>query len=76
MASSRPDNGLIRDTASAADGITKIYACATLWHESPLEMMCMLKSVRTHCNSITVNVCFRFSEWMKISVLAEMLKNT
>lgn len=28
-----------------ADGITKIYICTTMWHESPIEMMCMLKSV-------------------------------
>ncbi len=33
------------DAASAADGITKIYACATMWHESPIEMTCMLKSL-------------------------------
>ncbi|KAI6178916.1 hypothetical protein M3Y98_00553700 [Aphelenchoides besseyi] len=36
VASSRLDSGLIRDSASAADEITKIYACATLWHESAL----------------------------------------
>lgn len=27
------------------DKITKIYACATMWHENPAEMMEMLKSL-------------------------------
>ena len=29
----------------ASDKVTKIYACATMWHESRDEMMEMLKSV-------------------------------
>ncbi|CAD5211352.1 unnamed protein product [Bursaphelenchus okinawaensis] len=45
MASSKMESGLIRNTASSADGITKIYACATLWHETGQEMTCMLKSL-------------------------------
>uniref|UniRef100_A0A158R449 chitin synthase n=1 Tax=Syphacia muris TaxID=451379 RepID=A0A158R449_9BILA len=43
--SSKFEAGLIRDVASSADAVTKIYACATMWHESALEMTCMLKSV-------------------------------
>ncbi|PAV79546.1 hypothetical protein WR25_20899 isoform B [Diploscapter pachys] len=43
--SSKIENGLIRDAASSADAITKIYACCTMWHETPVEMICMLKSI-------------------------------
>ncbi|KAI6189337.1 Chitin synthase [Aphelenchoides fujianensis] len=41
----RLEPGLIRGHASTADEVTKIYACATLWHETGLEMTCMLKSI-------------------------------
>ncbi|VDD93431.1 unnamed protein product, partial [Enterobius vermicularis] len=43
--SSKFETGLIRLVASSADAVTKIYACATMWHESALEMTCMLKSL-------------------------------
>uniref|UniRef100_A0A914D222 Calponin-homology (CH) domain-containing protein n=1 Tax=Acrobeloides nanus TaxID=290746 RepID=A0A914D222_9BILA len=45
VSSSKIESGLIRDVASSADAITKIYACATMWHETPHEMTCMLKSI-------------------------------
>lgn len=38
-------NVIYREVASSADAVTKIYACATMWHESALEMTCMLKSL-------------------------------
>nr|CAD2147597.1 unnamed protein product [Meloidogyne enterolobii] len=43
--SQRSDGGLIRELPSSADTICKIYVCATMWHESALEMGCMLKSI-------------------------------
>ncbi|KAF7636295.1 hypothetical protein Mgra_00004282 [Meloidogyne graminicola] len=43
--SQRSDGGLIRELPSNADKICKIYVCATMWHESALEMGCMLKSI-------------------------------
>nr|Q8T5G8.1 RecName: Full=Chitin synthase; AltName: Full=Chitin-UDP acetyl-glucosaminyl transferase [Meloidogyne artiellia]AAG40111.1 chitin synthase [Meloidogyne artiellia] len=39
------DGGLIRELPSSADSVCKIYVCATMWHESALEMGCMLKSI-------------------------------
>ena len=34
-----------KSTVKATDHVTKIYACATMWHESKGEMMEMLKSL-------------------------------
>jgi len=36
-----PGSEEVRD----ADHIKRVYACATMWHETPDEMMTMLKSV-------------------------------
>ena len=33
-----------------SDSITKIYACATMWHETRSEMMDMLKSIYRYNN--------------------------
>lgn len=35
----------LREMASSADAVTKIYVCATMWHETAVEMTCMLKSI-------------------------------
>ena len=45
-----------KEAMAAADSITKIYACATMWHESPMEMMCMLKSIFRYQTLITVKI--------------------
>jgi len=33
------------ENARDADHITRVYACATMWHETPNEMKTILKSV-------------------------------
>ena len=38
-----------------SDSITRIYACATMWHETKSEMMEMLKSLFRYCSSPSLN---------------------
>ena len=38
-------SGTTPKTVKASDSITRIYACATMWHETTEEMLAMLKSV-------------------------------
>lgn len=52
------DNGTklksIQDPNRTADAITRIYACATMWHETATEMVNLLKSI------------FRYGHFVKV----------